>query len=189
MLRKIHPSAGFVGLLTIVVFWASTVAVEAFGGPQAILAVKTGILWGMIVLIPALAAAGASGLRLAGPATQGLAGAKKRRMPFIAANGILILIPCAVFLQRLAAAGDFGTAFYAVQAIEVASGAVRTSMRPHRTRCGRRCSTSRDPHRDHSIRPSRWSRCWQRTRSTMTDRGSVLGSSCATCRGLLRTER
>ncbi len=128
MLRKIHPSAGFVGFLTIVVFWTSTVAVEAFGGPQAILAVKTGILWGMIVLIPALATAGATGFGLAGPATQGLASAKKRRMPFIAANGILILIPCAVLLQRLAAAGDFGAAFYAVQAIELAAGATNVAL-------------------------------------------------------------
>ncbi len=128
MLRKIHPVAGIVGFLTILVFWTSTVAVESLGGPQAILAVKTGILWGMIVLIPALATAGATGFKLAGAATQGLAGAKKRRMPFIAANGILVLIPCAVFLQRLAAVGDFGTTFYTVQAVELVAGATNLTL-------------------------------------------------------------
>ena len=58
----------------------------------------------MLVLIPALMATGASGLRLTGTRAQGLIGAKKRRMPFIAANGILILIPSAVFLYLRAEA-------------------------------------------------------------------------------------
>lgn len=128
MLRRIHPAAGFVGFLTILAFWTSTVAVEVFGSASAIATVKTGILWGMIVLIPSLAFAGASGFRLAGPNPRGLVAAKKRRMPFIAGNGIVILIPCAVYLQRLAAAGDFGTAFYVVQAIELVFGAVNITL-------------------------------------------------------------
>ena len=128
MLRKVHPIAGIVGFLTILAFWTSTVAVEAFGGPEAILGVKTGILWGMIVLIPALATAGATGFKLSGPTPKGLVATKKRRMPFIALNGILILIPCAVYLQNQAAAGDFGTAFYAVQAIELVAGATNLTL-------------------------------------------------------------
>ena len=61
---------------------------------QAIVAaVKTIIPWGFLLLIPALMAAGGSGFVLSRGRRAGLAGAKARRMPLIAANGILILIP------------------------------------------------------------------------------------------------
>jgi len=143
VLRRIHPAAGFVGFLTILAFWTSTVLVEAFGSHQAIASVKTGILWGMIVLIPALAITGASGFRLAGPVTKGPVAAKKRRMPVIAANGIVILIPCAVYLQSLATAGDFGTAFYAVQAVELVAGAVNLTLMGLNIRDGFRMTRGR----------------------------------------------
>lgn len=143
MLRRIHPVAGIIGFATIVTFWSSTVIVEALGAASTILAVKTAILWGMLVLIPALAAAGATGFRLAGPKAYGLVAAKTHRMPFIAANGILILIPCAVYLQRLAAAGDFGTTFYAVQAIELTAGAVNITLLGLNIRDGLRLSKGR----------------------------------------------
>jgi uncharacterized membrane protein len=142
-IRRIHPAAGFLGFLTILTFWTSTIAAEALGSHQAILAVKTGILWGMIVLIPSLAVAGATGFRLAGPISKGPVAAKKRRMPFIAANGILILIPCAVFLQRLAAAGDIGTTFYAVQAVELIAGATNITLMGLNIRDGVRMTRGR----------------------------------------------
>lgn len=143
MLRKIHPVAGIVGFLTILIFWTATVAVEAFGGPAAILTVKTGILWGMIVLIPALATAGATGFRLVGRNATGLAATKLRRMPVIAGNGIVVLIPCAFYLQRLAASGDFGSTFYAVQAIELLAGAVNLAMMGLNIRDGLRLTKRR----------------------------------------------
>jgi hypothetical protein len=143
MLRRIHPIAGIVGFLTILTFWVSTVLVEAFGTDAEILAVKTGVLWGMVVLIPALAAAGGTGFRMAGPTPAGLVLTKKRRMPFIAANGILILIPCAIYLQRLAAAGDFGLVFYSVQAIELVAGATNITLMGLNIRDGFRMTRGR----------------------------------------------
>ena len=143
VLRRIHPAAGFLGFATILIFWTSTVAVEVLGSHQAILTVKTGILWGMIVLVPSLAIAGATGFKLAGPISKGPVAAKRRRMPFIAANGILILIPCAVVLQRLAAAGDFGTAFYAVQAVELIAGATNLTLMGLNIRDGFRITKGR----------------------------------------------
>jgi hypothetical protein len=53
----------------------------------------------------------------------GLVGAKIKRMPLIAANGILILIPSALFLASKARASKFDSAFYAVQALELVAGA------------------------------------------------------------------
>ncbi|KCZ85429.1 hypothetical protein HAD_07090 [Hyphomonas adhaerens MHS-3] len=127
-MKRIHPIAGFVGFLTILCFWMSTLVVELFGNAAAILAVKTGILWGMIVLVPSLAITGATGFRLAGPVRTGLVRAKQRRMPVIAANGLLILVPCAFVLQRLAAESQFTPMFYALQALELLAGAVNLTL-------------------------------------------------------------
>lgn len=44
-------------------------------------------------------------------------------MPFIAGNGILVLIPSALFVASKAKAAEFDAAFYAVQTIELVAGA------------------------------------------------------------------
>lgn len=128
MIRALHPIAGVVGMATIVTFWLSTVAVEAFGGPGAVLAVKAAILWGLLALVPALAVTGATGFRMGARSADPRIAAKRRRMPFIAFNGLLVLVPCAVFLQARAAAGDFGGAFTLVQGIELVAGAVNLTL-------------------------------------------------------------
>ena len=58
----------------------------------------------------------------------GLIGRKSKRMPMIAANGILILIPSALYLASKAGAGEFDAAFYAVQALELAAGAANITL-------------------------------------------------------------
>ena len=52
---------------------------------------------------------------------------KKKRMPFIALNGLLILVPSAFFLASKSATGDFDAWFYGVQAIELVAGAINLS--------------------------------------------------------------
>jgi hypothetical protein len=123
MLRLVHPIAGGVALLTLLTFWVSTALSEAFASHETIATVKMLILWGFPLLIPALAAAGGSGFLLGRGRKTGLVGAKARRMKFIAANGILILIPAALFLAAKARVGAFDGTFYAVQAVELAAGA------------------------------------------------------------------
>jgi hypothetical protein len=49
-------------------------------------------------------------------------------MPFIAANGIIVLMPAAFYLALLASRGDFGRIFYAVQAVELIAGAFNLSL-------------------------------------------------------------
>lgn len=63
---------------------------------------------------------------------------KKRRMPFIAANGLLVLVPCAIFLNRWAAAGSFDTTFYVVQAIELLAGPINLVLMALNVRDGLR---------------------------------------------------
>ena len=128
MIRRVHPIAGVVGFLTILTFWVSTVAGELFGSHQTIAAIKQAIPWGFILLVPALAITGASGFKMAGGSLEPALLRKSRRMPFIAANGILVLVPSALYLAALAARGDFGMAFYATQALELVAGAINLSL-------------------------------------------------------------
>jgi hypothetical protein len=143
MIRIIHPVAGAVALGTIVAFWLSTVLSELSGSETATLAVKTAIPWGFLLLIPALAAAGGSGLALAQGRQSGLVGAKLKRMPVIAANGILVLIPAAFFLAYKARNGEFDSSFYAVQALELTAGAVNITLLGFNMRDGLRMRKSR----------------------------------------------
>ena len=128
MTKIIHPMAGILALLTIATFWLSTAVAELFGSQAAVIAVKTAIPWGFLLLIPALTAAGGSGFVLSKGWRVGLFGTKLKRMPIIAANGILVLIPSALFLASKARAAEFDTSFYAVQALELAAGAVNITL-------------------------------------------------------------
>jgi hypothetical protein len=128
MIRRIHPAAGLLALATILVFWTGTVTAELFGGPEAIAAVKRAILWGLLLLVPAMIAAGTTGTLLAGSRVAPFVLAKKKRMPFIALNGVLVLVPSAFTLDHLAAAGSFGTTFVAVQAIELIAGIANITL-------------------------------------------------------------
>ncbi len=128
MLKIVHPVAGMLATLTIATFWLSTAISELFLSEAAVVAVKTAIPWGFLILIPALAATGGSGFVWSKGQRQGLVGAKLKRMPFIALNGLLILIPAALFLASKARAGEFDTTFYVVQAIELIAGAANLTL-------------------------------------------------------------
>ncbi len=128
MLKIVHPLAGAIALLTILTFWLSTIFAELFGSEALIASVKTAIPWGFLLLIPALMTAGGTGFALSKGSRAGVVGAKRKRMPFIAANGLLVLIPAALFLASKARAGEFDTGFYAVQVIELLAGATNLAL-------------------------------------------------------------
>ena len=123
MAKIIHPVAGAVALTTIVSFWLSTALTELFASYGSVTMVKSAIPWGFLLLVPALALTGGSGFFLAKERRVGLIGAKIKRMPIIAGNGILVLVPAALFLASKAEATEFDTAFYAVQTLELFAGA------------------------------------------------------------------
>ncbi|WP_348648232.1 hypothetical protein [Rhizobium sp. ARZ01] len=111
-------------LATILSFWLSTVLAESLGTLEIVQSVKRTIPWGLLVLIPALALTGFSGFRLGAKWKHPAVVAKRRRMPIIALNGMLVLVPCALFLRQLAVSADFGSTFYAVQVLELCAGAL-----------------------------------------------------------------
>lgn len=128
MIKLIHPIAGALAIFTIATFWISTATSELFGSQALVVAVKTMIPWGFLILVPALAAAGGTGFKLARGRRAGLVGGKAKRMPLIALNGILVLIPCAFFLAHKAQAGAFDTSFYLVQGLELLVGAANFTL-------------------------------------------------------------
>ncbi len=128
MLRVIHPIAGLITILMITTFWISTVLSELFAPAEVIEVVKKTIPWGFLVLVPALMATGGSGFALASGRRAGLIGVKARRMQLVAANGLLILLPAALFLAFRARIAAFDATFYAVQALELAAGLVNIAL-------------------------------------------------------------
>lgn len=128
MKSKLHAIAGGVALLTITIFWLSTLAAELSGNAATIAAVKAAILAGMVVLIPAMALAGASGFSLGRGWKSPVVARKKTRMKIIAANGLLILLPSAFFLAGRAEAGLLDATFFAVQALELVAGAINITL-------------------------------------------------------------
>ncbi|GIH22865.1 hypothetical protein Aph01nite_11750 [Acrocarpospora phusangensis] len=142
-LKRIHLIAAIAGLSMIPTFWISTVTVELFGSDSMIASVKQAIPWGFLILIPALITAGATGSSMSGATRAPRILAKKRRMRFIAGNGLLILVPCALYLAMLASRGDFGIHFYAVQSLELIAGAVNLTLMSINAREGLRLSGRR----------------------------------------------
>jgi len=124
MPKRAHLIAGILAPLCLIAFFLSTVIVELFGSHAAVAQLKALIVTpGLWIMIPAMAAAGGSGMFLSRSRKGRLIDAKKKRMAFIAANGLLVLVPCAIVLSRWAAAGAFDGAFYVVQSIELIAGA------------------------------------------------------------------
>jgi hypothetical protein len=128
MLARIHPISGLIAFMTILTFSVSTVASEMLGSREMITQIKETIPWGFLVLVPALGATALSGIRVAGRSLNPQIANKRRRMPIIAANGLLVLMPAAFYLARLALLGDFGAWFYGVQAIELVAGSINLSL-------------------------------------------------------------
>lgn len=128
MSKRIHPIAGAVAFFTIAAFWTSTAFSELIGSKEMIAVVKSAIPWGFLALIPAIAAAGGTGFAFAKGGRAGLVGTKMKRMPFIAANGLLVLIPCAFYLASKASSGAFDAGFYVVQALELTAGAMNLTL-------------------------------------------------------------
>jgi hypothetical protein len=175
VLKRIHPIAGIVAFLMILTFWTSTVVSELYGSAEMIGAVKQAIPWGFLILVPALVITGASGFRMAGTSSDPRIVRKKRRMPFIAGNGLLILIPAALYLRTLALRGQFDGLFYGIQAVELVAGALNLTLMLLNIRDGlrltnvlQRIANLREGRQTPSLPPGEWQG------GTLSDSGSPI---------------
>lgn len=147
MKSKLHGFFGAVALLCIATFWVSTIVSELFLDPATVVAVKNAVLAGMWLLIPAMAATGGSGFSLARTRRGRLVDVKARRMRFVAANGLLVLLPSAWVLASWANAGRFEGVFYALQGVELVAGAINFTLLALNMRDGLRLAGRLTPKR------------------------------------------
>lgn len=145
MLTLIHKLAAATAFMLILMFFSASLMAELVADTGTIARVKAVIVYAVWLLLPAMAIAGLTGARLAGGRTTPVLQRKQRRMPIVAANGLLILLPAALYLNHLAAAGDFGLRFYSVQALELLAGLVNLSLLALNIRDGRRLRRPANP--------------------------------------------
>jgi hypothetical protein len=123
IVRLVHGCASVLGLTLVGTFLLSTAAVEIAGDPVLVARVKSAIVSALWVLVPAMLVAAGSGQWLAGGSSAPLVRTKARRMRVAGANALLVLVPCALVLDGMAAAGRFDGTFAVVQGAEFAAGA------------------------------------------------------------------
>jgi len=141
MPKRAHLFAGILASACIATFLLSTIFVELFGSRPSVANLKSLIVMpGLWILVPCIAIAGGSGFFLAKTRKGRIVDSKKKRMPIIVANGLLILVPCAIVLNRWAAAGSVDTTFWIVQAIELLAGATNLTLMGLNIRDGLRLS-------------------------------------------------
>lgn len=141
MKKRIHKVAAIVALSLVATFMISTIVVEIVGDRSSIAAVKTAIVFALFALVPSVIVAGATGRSMAAGRQAAVFRRKRRRMAVVAVIGITVLVPCAVTLRIMAVDGDFGIAFAAVQAVELAGGLVNLILLSLNARDGRRLTT------------------------------------------------
>lgn len=140
----IHRISAIIATLCVVTFFTSTLVVELFGSLASVTQVKSFIVSpGLFILIPAIALTGATGFLIAKGRKGRLIESKKKRMPFIAINGLLILLPSAIVLNQWAMEGSFDTAFYTVQSLELIAGFINASLMILNIRDGRKFTHKR----------------------------------------------
>ncbi|PHM28720.1 hypothetical protein [Xenorhabdus budapestensis] len=135
----IHSVSGTLAMLLIATFWTSTVISELFLDTTAVVVVKHCIaFYGLASLAILMAITGGSGFSLSKDRKGRLIDEKKKRMPIIGINGLLIMIPVAIFLNIRASEGMFDTWFYTAQALELATGLVQLTMMSRNFQAGLR---------------------------------------------------
>mgnify|MGYP000078031712 CR=1 FL=1 len=124
----IHKTSALTAFILIATFFSSSLFVDMFADQQAVVMVKTNIFYGVFLLIPLMVITGITGVKMAPKVTSGPIASKKKRMPFVAANGLLILLPAAYILKNLALEGEFNSVFYFIQTIELLAGFINLSL-------------------------------------------------------------
>lgn len=128
MKRRIHAAASLLSAFFLATFWSSTVISELFLSASAVALVKQLIAYALVAFVPLMALTAATGFSMGARINHPLVTLKRRRTPFIGLNGLLILVPSALWLSVRARSGMFDTLFYSVQAIELVAGAVNLTL-------------------------------------------------------------
>lgn len=128
IMKRIHKTAAIIAFLLIVSFFLSSLLADIFGDYDAISQVKQTILYSVGLLVIAMMTTGITASKLYGAKVKGALAVKQKRMKIAAANGVVILIPAAIFLARWSAAGQFDSLYWTVQVIELIAGATNAIL-------------------------------------------------------------
>lgn len=137
-LTRIHIAAATVALLTVAAFVGLALVSEI--SPDHLATARRWIARGLFLLIPALIVTAATGHEISRGNRRGLVGDKMWRMKVVATNGLVILVPCALFLASRAEAGDIGGVFRIVQGLELVTGVINFTLLGLNFRDGMRLS-------------------------------------------------
>ncbi|NMM27990.1 MAG: hypothetical protein HHJ12_12065 [Glaciimonas sp.] len=132
----VHAIAGTTAMLILTGFWTSSLVSEVFLDYAAVAAVKHAIVYGLFLLVPFMAVTGGSGFALGKTRKGSLLEQKKKRMAIIGTNGLLVMIPVAIYLNGKAATGEFDAFFYAVEVVELSVGVMQFTLMSMNFRAG-----------------------------------------------------
>lgn len=124
MMRYIHMCAALLSAIILASFWTSTLIAELFLSSAKVATVKFVIACALFFFVPLIMATALTGFTMGGQARHPMLNRKRRRMKFIAINGLLILVPCAILLSVRARDGVFDSVFIAIQTLEIVAGAI-----------------------------------------------------------------
>lgn len=134
-LIKIHIAASIIAVITIGSFFSFSLIAEIMGSDLFIKQVKTGILYGLPILIIAMPMLALSGKKLARNSKNLILAKKTKRMKLIAINGI-ILISLAVYLYYHATYRSIDIRFLIVQIAELSIGFINLLLITMNIRAG-----------------------------------------------------
>lgn len=120
-LSRLHAAAGLIAWWLIASFFIGSLLSELWGNPAWIVLVKRTIfysMWAMVLLVPLAAR---TGRKLAGKSGNGVVDGKRKRMRWIAPNGLLLLT-LGSYLYYKASQGQFDPFFRSAQLVEWAVG-------------------------------------------------------------------
>lgn len=118
-LIRLHLVFAIWTMIWIVGLIGLTLGVELTGDAATIADAKRVALYAIVLLAPVMIALEQSGKRLAANSHEPFVRRKQRRLFALKVNGVCILIPSAIVLDRLSHAGQINTLFYAVKALLV----------------------------------------------------------------------
>ena len=124
----IHRLSALLALLLLSTFWTATLVSELFLDVSAVVATKSAILHGLVLLVPCMAALHVTGSRIAGASKGPLIAKKRRVLRVMGANAALVLVPSALGLYVLSRDGLLEPEFLALQAVELLAGTVNITL-------------------------------------------------------------
>lgn len=142
MLTRVHLLAAATAVTTTMSLVLAAISTALLDANHTV-DVRRAVLWGLLVLVPAVLLTAGTGFGLAGASTDPKITAKRRRMPFIAGIGLFLLTPAAFALDRFAARGEFGAAYLLVQTVEMLAAATALALMAGNFRDGLRLTGRR----------------------------------------------